>query len=77
MMCHCSTPENQMHCWGWIQVVQFDAIGVRLLVMTNQIAEGDVQNSGVHELYESYDEMLLAQESFFPDGLPPRNRVQQ
>ena len=75
MACHCSTRRDLQYCWGWIRVMGFDAIGVRILVSQGNASVDDVESSSEHELYESFEAMMDAQGAFFCDGLPDRNRM--
>jgi hypothetical protein len=65
MLCHKASRlrEEQARtlvCRGWVQVLGFDAIGVRLAVMSGRISADDVPAEGDAELYASFEEMMDA-----------------
>lgn len=75
MLCHHAVklPESErgsLPCQGWVRAIGFDAIGVRLAVMTGKVSLAEVRDTGGPELYASFDEMMSA------DGVecPGRNR---
>jgi len=67
MLCHKAnampkgTPENQKPiCQGWVRVLGFDAIGVRLAAMNGQITVEEVNDTTSVELFSSFEAMLRA-----------------
>lgn len=76
MLCHkaAKLPEAErknLPCRGWILVMGFAAIGVRLLMSIGRITPSELEPTPkCPELYESFEAMVLAQ------GLepPPRNK---
>ncbi len=71
MACHKSTRESPLPCQGWVRVIGFDAIGVRLLVMIGKVLLTEVGDRSGPKLFPSFAAMLRA------NGirLPRRNRV--
>lgn len=61
MLCHksCGASEK-IPCQGWIRVLGFDAIGVRLLVMRNQVSIEEVTDRGGPLLFSTFAAMLHA-----------------
>lgn len=74
MACHkaIKLPEperRKLPCQGWLRVVQFDAIGVRIAVMFGWATLEEVQDqSGDPPLFPSFVEMMKAQ------GIKPPRR---
>ncbi len=65
MLCHKSgsLPENErkdIPCQGWIRVMGFDAIGVRLLVMRGAVTFEEVENKKGPKLFSSFTAMMRA-----------------
>jgi len=60
MGCHKSTPARFRPCQGWVRVVGFDAIGVRLLAMRGEVTIAEVEDRGGPKLYTSFAAMLAA-----------------
>jgi hypothetical protein len=58
-------------CIGWAWVLRFDAIGVRIAVMTERLTVEQIEATDGPQLYVSFDAMLEANGI----ALPPRNRV--
>lgn len=52
--------EDKVPCQGWIRVLGFDAIGVRLLVMRQQVAFEEVMDKGGPALFLTFAAMLQA-----------------
>ena len=69
MICH---KTKRRWCRGWLRVLGFEAVGVRLLALFGEVKPEDIGNPGP-ELYASFDEMMAA------NGveLPARNRVRE
>lgn len=77
MMCHKANnlpkgaPSSEMPiCQGWIRVMGFDAIGVRIAAMHGRITIEEVEDKTSIELFPSFEEMLRANKI----PLAPRNR---
>lgn len=70
MGCHKSTPERTVPCQGWIRVMGFESIGVRLLVMTNRVSLAEVDDRSGPRLFASFTAMLRANKI----RVPRRNR---
>ena len=65
MLCHKATtlPEGErksVPCQGWIRVMGFDAIGVRLLVMQGKATLEEVEDHDGPELFPSFTSMMRA-----------------
>jgi len=65
MLCHKAgnLPEDEAReivCHGWVRVVGYDAIGVRLAVMRGQVSPDEVLAKDGVELYDSFEEMMEA-----------------
>lgn len=65
MLCHKANalPAEErpsMPCQGWIRVIGFDAIGVRLLVMRNQVTLEEVNDQDGQTLFPTFTAMLRA-----------------
>lgn len=54
-------------CQGWIRVLGFEAIGVRIAAFTGRITLEEVEDQNPPELFASFEEMLDAN-----DITPPR-----
>jgi hypothetical protein len=70
MGCHKSTETKHVPCQGWIRVMGFDAIGVRILVMTDKVTMAEVEDTKGPELFKTFAEMLKANKI----KLPKRNK---
>lgn len=70
MGCHKSTVKNHLPCQGWIRVMGFDAIGVRLLAMTGKITIQEVEDTKGPQLFPTFQAMLRANKI----RRPKRNR---
>lgn len=70
MACHKSTRAMPLPCQGWVRVMGFGAIGVRLAVMTGKVSLAEVDDQRGPALFPSFAAMLEA------NGirLPRRNR---
>lgn len=71
MACHKSTKQRPRVCQGWVRVLGFEAIGVRLAVMRGQVTTAEIEHRAGPELFTSFAAMLRA--NGVP--LPPRNRL--
>lgn len=76
MLCHKSSalPKAQrgdIPCQGWIRVMGFDAIGVRLLAMSGKVTCEEVNDRGGPKLFGSFATMMRANQV----ALPRRSRV--
>ena len=65
MLCHKSNAlaaedRGDIPCQGWIRVMGFDAIGVRLLVMRGQATHEEVQDKAGPKLFPTFTAMLRA-----------------
>jgi hypothetical protein len=60
MACHKSTAAKPLDCIGWVNVLGFDAIGVRLAAMSGAISGEDVPGEPPRGFFRSFDEMLRA-----------------
>jgi len=75
MLCHKSNalPKEQrpdVPCQGWIRVMGFDAIGVRILVMRNQATMEEVEDKDGPALFLTFTAMMRANKI----RLPKRSR---
>lgn len=75
MLCHKSgaLPKEErgdVPCQGWIRVMGFDAIGVRLLVMRGQATFEEVEDRAGPKLFSSFTAMMRANKI----KLPKRSR---
>lgn len=76
MLCHKSRmagieePRREIPCQGWIRVMGFSAIGVRLLAMQNKITIEEVEDKDGPTLFQSFAAMLRANKI----KLPKRSR---
>lgn len=75
MLCHKSTAlpkadRGDVPCQGWIRVMGFDAIGVRLLAMRGKISIEEVEDEAGPSLFPSFAAMLRANKI----KLPKRSR---
>jgi hypothetical protein len=71
MLCHKSgaLPQEErarVPCQGWIRVMGFDAIGVRLLVMHGEATHEEVGDSAGPELFPTFAAMLRANKIRLP-----------
>lgn len=76
MLCHKANnlPEEErprVPCQGWIRVMGFHAIGVRLLALRHQVSPDEITDRGGPPLFPSFTAMLLANKI----PLPQRSRV--
>lgn len=67
MLCHKANnmPGGKNHpdappCQGWLRVMGFDAIGVRLLAMRGRVTVAEVEDRSSPELFKSFEAMLKA-----------------
>jgi Family of unknown function (DUF6283) len=75
MLCHKSTAlpkadRGDVPCQGWIRVMGFDAIGVRLLAMQGKVTIGEVEDKAGPKLFPNFAAMLRANKI----KLPKRSR---
>lgn len=84
MLCHKSNalPKEQrgeVPCQGWIRVMGFDAIGVRILVMRGQATFEEVEDKGGPELFPTFAKMLRANKIPMPrrSMMVPVKRIQR
>ena len=78
MLCHKSSalPKEQrpeVPCQGWIRVMGFDAIGVRLLAMRGQVTIEEVEDKDGPKLFPTFTKMMLANKI----PLPRRSKMIQ
>ncbi len=71
MLCHKSNAmpveeRGDVPCQGWIRVMGFEAIGVRLLAMRNKITIEEVEDRGGPELFRTFAAMLRANKIKLP-----------
>ena len=71
MLCHKSNavpPEDrgEIPCQGWIRVMGFSAIGVRILAMRGQIAVEEVEDKDGPKLFPSFTAMMRANKIRLP-----------
>lgn len=76
MLCHKATalPDSEREnvpCQGWIRVMGFDAIGVRLLVMRGQATFEEVEDKAGPRLFPTFAAMMRANKI----PLPRRSRM--
>lgn len=70
MGCHKSTGNKRIPCQGWVRVMGFDSIGVRILAMIGEITLAEVKDRKGPELFPDFAAMLRANKI----RLPSRNR---
>ncbi len=68
MACHGSTARKYVPCQGWVRVLGYEAIGVRLAVMTGQVSSTEVEDDGGPVLFPTFAAMLRA------EGIRPPRR---
>ncbi len=68
MGCHKSTHAKPLPCQGWVRVMGFGAIGVRLLAMQGKITIAEVEDKNGPTLFKSFLAMLRA------NGIKPPKR---
>jgi hypothetical protein len=71
MLCHKSNAlpkkdQGDIPCQGWIRVMGFSAIGVRLLAMQDKITIEEVEDKDGPELFPSFAAMLRANKIKLP-----------
>jgi len=71
MLCHksISLPKearDEVPCQGWIRVMGFDAIGVRLLVMRGQATFEEVEDKAGPKLFPTFAAMMRANKIRLP-----------
>ena len=71
MLCHKagSLPEKErgdVPCQGWIRVMGFDAIGVRILVMQGKATRAEVEDRDGPELFPTFTAMMRANKIRLP-----------
>jgi len=71
MLCHKAgtLPKDQqgsVPCQGWIRVMGFDAIGVRLLVMRGEATFEEVADKDGPKLFSSFTKMMQANKIKLP-----------
>lgn len=76
MLCHkaLALPEEERQavpCQGWIRVMGFGTIGVRLLAMRQQITPEEISDQGGPVLFPTFTAMLRANKI----PLPRRSRM--
>lgn len=76
MLCHKShalpkEDRKDIPCQGWIRVMGFDAIGVRILAMRGQITFEEVEDRDGPKLFSSFTAMMRANKI----KLPKRSRM--
>jgi hypothetical protein len=77
MACHKSRPDapaaRQIICQGWVRVMGYDAIGVRIALLRGRVTLTEIEDLSGLELFETFEEMLLANRV----EPPARNRFMQ
>ena len=63
--------RGEVPCQGWIRVMGFDAIGVRLLVMRGQVTFKEVEDKNGPKLFPTFTAMMRANKI----KLPRRSRM--
>lgn len=71
MLCHKSSAlpkaeRGDVPCQGWIRVMGFDAIGVRLLVMRGRASPEEVEDTGGPALFPTFNAMMRANKIRLP-----------
>lgn len=73
MLCHKSNnlpkgakDPNAPPCQGWIRVMGFQAVGVRILAMTGKISVEEVEDRDGPELFKTFAAMLRANKVKLP-----------
>lgn len=72
MLCHKSgalpkEERGEIPCQGWIRVMGFTAIGVRLLALRNAITPEEVEDKDGPELFPTFAAMLRANKIKLPN----------
>jgi hypothetical protein len=72
MLCHKSTAlpkeeRGEIPCQGWIRVMGFSAIGVRLLALRNAVTPEEVEDKDGPELFPTFAAMLRANKIKLPN----------
>ena len=70
MQCHKSSDSKPRPCAGFLSVVGYESIGVRLAAMRGVIDPDDV-GVPIQGLYESLHEMILKADHIDLDGVSP------
>lgn len=63
MLCHKSAKvadEQTIVCQGWVRVMGFEAVGVRIAALQGLVTEEEISDTDGPELFESFDEMMKA-----------------
>jgi hypothetical protein len=64
MACHYASqvaaPADKPICQGWVRVMGFAAIGVRIAFVKGRVTEREIEDREGPELYESFEAMLRA-----------------
>lgn len=76
MLCHKAralpaAQRGAVPCQGWIRIMGFEAIGVRLLVMHGKATLAEIEDRGGPRLFPTFSAMLRANKI----RLPPRSRA--
>ena len=76
MLCHKSSAlpkeeRGEVPCQGWIRVMSFDSIGVRILAMQNKITVEEVEDRDGPDLFKSFAAMMRSNKI----KLPKRSRA--
>lgn len=71
MLCHKSSKlaeadRRSVPCQGWIRVMGFSAIGVRILVMRGEATIEEVEDRGGPELFPTFEKMMRANKIRLP-----------
>lgn len=65
MLCHNANAlpkeeRGKLVCQGWVRVLGYEAIGVRIAVMTGKVADEEVNDKDGPELFPDFASMLRA-----------------
>src|SRR5262249_36385402 len=60
MACHKSTSQRRLLCQGWVRVMGFGAIGVRLAMICGEVTASEVADQGGPPLFRTFAQMLRA-----------------
>jgi len=83
MLCHKANAlpaeeRESVPCQGWIRVLGFQAIGVRLLALQHQVTREEVEDTEGPELFPSFAVMLRANKiklPKYPRHLPQHKKI--
>lgn len=63
MLCHKTGNQSKATapvCQGWIRVMRFNAIGVRIAAMRGRVTLEEIHDHGGPQLFSGFEEMMRA-----------------